>query len=381
MKYKHLMLLFPIGLSFACSATTGSDAQSENPAHNTPNGSKPQPSKGGEVQIQGSSLFQGAGSSGAGEPLGAEIPPSTGHDCVPVGISITNPGDGPAEVRCFFDEADDDTLAATLERRLEIINDARWVHLRLTFNPAFVDNSYGETAIGWGGDTDEADEPPAPAAPPGPDGKEPKPKKPKKPKGGHTFKDLVGSDHAEFQLFDANGELAVQFKLDYIEPTDATPSGYASAGVTGGDGKMIVGEADWILGATSSLDRNLNGCGLGDYTVDSPATDEFYTPNPDAPAWDFRVVYEVWVAEEAFGDSGFGDARIEYVHASPSKQKDATMVVVPGECPELPPVETPDAAVPPPETTEPEEPETTEPEPSSPDAGTDPVIPPPQVLR
>lgn len=372
MKYKHLMLLAPIGLSFACSATTGTDAQSDNPAH-TPNNSKPS-SGGGEVQVQGASLFQGAGSSGAGEPLGAEIPPSTGHDCVPTGISIANPGSGPAELRCFFDEADDDTLAATLERRLEIVNDERWVHLRLTFNPAFVDNSYGETAIGWGGDTDDTAEPADPMPPA--DGK--KPPKAKKRKGGHTFKDLVGSDHAEFQLFNADGALSVQFKLDYIEPTDSTPSGYASAGVTGGDGKMIVGEADWILGASSSLDRNLNGCGLGDYVVDSPATDDAYTPNPDAPAWDFRVVYEVWVAEQAFGNSGFGDARIEYVHASPSKEKDSTMVVVPGDCPELPPVDGPDAAVPPPATTEPDEPAT-----PSLDAGTDaaPPLLPPQAPR
>src|SRR5690606_13171862 len=137
------------------------------------------------------------------------------------------------------------------------VNDERWIHLRLTFNPDFVDNSYGETAIGWGDANVEAAEPPAP------DTKE-KPKS-KKGKTGHTFKDLVGSDHAEFQLFDTNGALKVHFKLDYIEASTETDSGYACSGVSGGDGKMIVGDADWIMGATSSLDRNLNGCGLGDY--------------------------------------------------------------------------------------------------------------------
>jgi hypothetical protein len=39
------------------------------------------------------------------------------------------------------------------------------------------------------------------------------------------------------------------------------------------------------------------GCGLSDFTVDSPATDEIYTPNPDALEWDYRVSYEVWVAQ------------------------------------------------------------------------------------
>src|SRR5690606_31659593 len=129
---------------------------------------------------------------------------------------------------------------------------------------------------------------------------------------------------------------------------------------SGGDGKMIVGDADWIMGATSSLDRNLNGCGLGDYVVDSPATDDAYTPNPDAPTWDYRVVYEVWVAEKPFGVDGFGDARIEYVHASPSKADGNTLIVVPGPCPtpiDVPPpdVERPDAGVPPDTSTPPPE--------------------------
>lgn len=364
MNYGRWLALLP--LSVACSSTTPQDSKNVAPE--------------GAIQLQGSSLFSGSGTSGAGEPLGAEIPPSTAHDCVPVGVGDAVPEAGPAQVTCFFDSnATDDALAATIERRLEIVNDERWIHLRLTFNPGFVDNSYGETAIGW--NKDEA-EPAAPApepAPPGPDGdpnKKPKPK-PKKGKGGHTFKDLVGSDHAEFQLFDTNGELKMQFKLDYISESDAFDSGYFCGGVTAGEGKMIVGDADWVLGATSSLDRNLNGCGLSQYTVDSPATDEFYTPNPEAPEWDFRVVYEVWVAEEPFGRDGFGDARIEYVHASPSKYPKDTLIVEPGPCPtpDVPPpgsTPAPDTSVPPPDTSVPP-PATTEPEPEEADGGVNPT--------
>jgi hypothetical protein len=266
---------------------------------------------------------------------------------------------------CFFDSSDQAALSATIERRLEIVDDERWIHLRLTFNPNFVDNSYGETAIGW----DSPEEDPAQLAPEPPTtpGAEPdKAPKPKKPKGGHTFKDLVGSDHAEFQLFDTSGVLTMQFKLDYISESSEVTSGYSCGGVTDGEGKMLVGDSAWILGATSSLDRNLNGCGLSQYLVDSPLTDELYTPNPDAPAWDFRVVYEVWVAEAPFGADGFGDALIEYVHASPSKHEGNTQIVVPGPCPmpDVPPsnptpdTSTPPASTPTPETTEPDVPPT-----------------------
>jgi hypothetical protein len=414
MTYRNWLVLFPIGLGLACSSTTPPEVNNSKPHANgvTPSGDEAndvdpnQPaSNGPEIQTQGSSLFRGAGTSGAGEALGAEIPPSTAHDCVPVGISAAHPGNGPAEVTCFFDEDDADALSATIERRLEIIDDERWIHLRLTFNPDFVDNSYGETAIGWGEATDPTAqeplppdpmaEPPAPpdplaqdaAAPVPPDPGANKPNKPPKPKkGGHTFKDLVGSDHAEFQLFNTSGDLTMQFKLDYIEESTETASGYACAGVTGGDGKMIIGDADWIMGATSSFDRNLNGCGWGDYLVDSPATDDAYTPNPDAPTWDFRVVYEVWVAEAPFGVDGFGEARIEYVHASPSKDDDDTLIVVPGECPDVPPpvTTTPDAGSPPPIASYPDEPsypdQSSAPAPVG-DAGSDEPVTPRPITR
>lgn len=350
MTNRQLLTFFPLGLLVACSSTTASRAD--------------EATASGELRNQGSSLFQGAGTSGAGEPLGAEIPPSTAHDCVPVGISTAVPGAGPAQLTCYYDASVDPTSpSATIERRLEIVDDRRWIHLRLTFDPSFVDNSYGENAIGWG----DAEEAMAVAPPPG--GEPQKQAKPKKAKGGHTFKDLVGSDHAEFQLFDKGGDLKMQFKVDYISESSDVSVGYACLGVTGGEGKMIVGDPEWVLGATSSLDRNLNGCGLTDYLVDSPATDSSYTPNPEAPAWDYRVVYEVWVAEEPFGVDGFGDALIEYVHASPSKADGDTLIVVPGPCPPPPDVPPPGSTPPPDDTVPP--PSTTDIPTSEPDAGAD----------
>ena len=86
------------------------------------------------------------------------------------------------------------------------------------------------------------------------------------------------------------------------------------------------------VAATTSLDRDLNACGYGAYLEDPPETDESYTPNSEAPNWDYRVVYDVWVSASAFGAAGFGDATISYVHASPSKYPSDTVTVTPGPC-------------------------------------------------
>jgi hypothetical protein len=149
--------------------------------------------------------------------------------------------------------------------------------------------------------------------------------------GGHTFNDLVGSDHAEFDLSDATGATALSFDLDYISSDASALSGYATLGVGGGDGKMLSGDASAIAYASTSLDRDLNACGYSSYTTDSPATDSTYTPNAATPDWDYRVVYDVWVKASAFA-GGFGAATIPYVHASPAKLS-ATLPVTPGPCP------------------------------------------------
>jgi hypothetical protein len=87
-----------------------------------------------------------------------------------------------------------------------------------------------------------------------------------------------------------------------------------------------------VLAVATSLDRNLNGCGYCE-TQDSPATDESYAPNDTTPQWDYRMVYEVWIDADAFGDAGFGGLDIEYVHASPAKGSGDTVIVDPGPCP------------------------------------------------
>jgi len=189
---------------------------------------------------------------------------------------------------------------AVIEQELVQYNGVDAVHLRIVFDPAFVDNTYGTSAHGW--------------------------------MRNHNFKDLVGSDHAEVQMFDAAGGLTLEFDLDYISVDANAPCGYSCLGVDGGDGKMLVGDRAAILGWSSSLDRNLNERGYC-LTTDSPITDDNCTPDPAAPEWDFRVVYEVWVALSAFDPNSFGSAYMSFVHASPSKAADNTIDTVPGECP------------------------------------------------
>ena len=200
------------------------------------------------------------------------------------------------------------TPEATIEYLHEVAGGQDYYRFRITFDPSFVDNTYGANAIGWG-------------------------------TRGHTFNDLVGSDHAQLSLFDGSKTLISAFNLDYISQDTSAACGYSCLGVSGGEGAMLVGDAKYILAATTSLDRDLNGCGYcknaacnGDCTVDSPATDTKYTPNPLAPNWDDRVVYEVWVSADAFGSNGFGGASITFVHASPSKASSNTITVEPKPC-------------------------------------------------
>ena len=175
------------------------------------------------------------------------------------------------------------------------------VTIRTTFAKTFVDNTYGSNAIGWG-------------------------------TKGHKFGDLVGSDHLQLALYDANGTKKTEFSLDYISATNTASSGYATLGVSGGEGKMISGSASDIVGVKTSISEDLNTYNYV-LTTNSPATDTSYTPNPTYPNWIYDVWYEVTVKQSVFGTAGFGYPRITEVHASPSKTGNNTEVVVPGPCP------------------------------------------------
>jgi hypothetical protein len=256
--------------------------------------------------------------SGSGfRPLTTGCGPETAGDCT--GECEQSGGDPGVVIRppatlCFAGEGDltPDDPAVVIEQVIEEVNGLAYVHLRVTFDPAFTDNTYGEgSCCGW------------------------------PEKRGHRFSDLTGSDHTELLLTNGAGETTMNFKVDLITANADSPCGYGTLGVQGGDGSVILGDPADVLAVATSLDRNLNGCGYcespacgadGDCTVSSPATDEGYTPNPETPDWDYRQVYELWVALDAFGDDGFGQAYVTYTHSSPSKGTD-TLQVEPTPCP------------------------------------------------
>lgn len=173
------------------------------------------------------------------------------------------------------------------------------VNIRVTYSKNFVDNTYGTNAVGW--------------------------------PNGHTFNNLVGSDQLRLALYDRTNTKQLEFEVDYITASTGAPSGYDCLGVTGGEGGMIQGNVSDVLSATTSLDVNLNDLGYV-LTVNSPATDASYTPNPQYPGWIYDVWYEVEVKLSAFGPSGYGKVSFLSLHASPSKTGNNTEPVTEGDC-------------------------------------------------
>ena len=244
------------------------------------------------------------GSSGGGDSdagpgdtdAGAEVYHPPFENCA--GASEQPPLEDPV---CLVDPAapPESPPQSVIEHEITEYEGTPAVHISITLNPEFADNTYGTTAVGW---------------------------------NRHNFRDLVGSDHVSMIALSATDEIVFDVDIDYISADTSAPCGNRSLGVTGGEGEVRVGDPGAILFATTSIDRNLNERGYC-LTTDSPASDENCTPNPDAPNWDFRVVYEIWFALSAFEPNGFGSAFMTEVHASPSKAGTNTIVVEPGECP------------------------------------------------
>jgi hypothetical protein len=166
------------------------------------------------------------------------------------------------------------------------------------FSKNLVDNTYGTGAIGWG-------------------------------TKGHKFDDLVKSDYLQLALYDSIGALKMEFQVDYIDRI-TLPPGYKTLGVSGGDGKMLIGNASDVAGVRTSLSENLNTFGYG-LTLNSPATDANYTPNAQYPNWIYDVWYEVTVRNSAF-PAGFSHPLIRLVSADPSKTGNNIEWLTPGPC-------------------------------------------------
>ncbi len=97
--------------------------------------------------------FPGAGSAGQSQLLLAGFTPNA---CGVAGPTANFDGGsmqvaGPDQITCYYSSVSPGTPMAFLEQVLETAEGQGLVHVRLTMNPAFVDNTYGSTAIGWGG--------------------------------------------------------------------------------------------------------------------------------------------------------------------------------------------------------------------------------------
>ena len=272
--------------------------------------------------------FIGGGPSS--RPLTTGCAPTTASQC---GGTCEMSGGTPVAVLappatiCYAGDGDltPDDPSGVVEQVIETINGKTYLHLRVTFDPRFVDNTYGVNASsGWLNKVM--------AAPKGGMGGKAPPKGGMAAKAAHTFDDLVGSDHVELVLVDLKGNTVLDFDVDYVSQKKDAPCGYGTLGVSGGEGKMLKGDASAIVNVATSIDRNLNGCGYC-LTTDSPATDDNFTPDASAPNWDYRVVYEVWVDFSVFKGQGFGGAFIPSVHASPSMASTNTIDVDPTPCP------------------------------------------------
>jgi hypothetical protein len=187
-----------------------------------------------------------------------------------------------------------------------VSNDA--FDLEVTFNPHFVDNTYGsEGHVGWN------------------------------PKRPHTFKDLYHSDHVQIAVVNGDGDTVFHGRLDLLSQTSLVSSGYACLGPFGGDGVIYKGDPSMIISFGSSLDDNWNYYGYRD-TVNSPVTDSTYKVNPQYPFFQYYTIYRITFNPEIFGPSGYGEVHMTSVHASPSKDGSGTITVVekPGPTPGSP---------------------------------------------
>ncbi|MDG2247180.1 MAG: hypothetical protein P8L71_12575, partial [Flavobacteriales bacterium] len=201
------------------------------------------------------------------------------------------------DVLCFESSNGDDDVSAQMS--IDIEEGPNTITLRTIYAKTFCDNTYGDNTIGW--------------------------------PGNHSFGNLRGSDKLELALYNENGDLSLQFELDYIDDEGQGPSGYGTGGVSEGDGDMIVGNEAYILDVKTSLSENFNTYGYV-LTENSPATDADYTSNPDYPNWIYEVWYEVTIDLDAFGNSGFGYPEITDFHASPSKTGNNSEPVEFSEC-------------------------------------------------
>lgn len=161
---------------------------------------------------------------------------------------------------------------------------------------SLVDNSYGNNAIGW-------------------------------VSKDHKFKNLTGSDRAQFKFTDNQGNTMLDITLDYLEGTDTYVDKHGKtkvdrnappyvSGLTGRDKSGVaVGDESDVLDSATSLEYN--------YDTFGSSYPGCFGKDSDSPLlaedWVFDVIYEFKIDGDVFGNNGFGGVTIPIVHDSPNK--------------------------------------------------------------
>lgn len=174
--------------------------------------------------------------------------------------------------------------------------ESRDIYAALKLPVTLVDNSYGDNSIGWGDDAAS--------------GKH------------HNFKDLTGSDGAEFELFNNHGESVLHFEIDYFSEGHGGYFSEISGADEGKKGKKDdddLANLEFVTDFATSMDYNFNTLNLA-LTENSPAADlEYNVLNSTQRHWVFEAIYEVKIDGDVFGDNEFGWMNVPIVHASPNK--------------------------------------------------------------
>jgi|GEM_PF-3069764 len=128
----------------------------------------------------------------------------------------------------------------------------------------------------------------------------------------NNFANHLGSDSAEFQFTDGDGNVVLDFNADYVSQSKQYPSGYGTAGVKGGAGQVYFGNPSNIVSVDTTLTDTLN------------QSSKYYgnttnSPSPVDHTWNSVNGYTVVINGAAFGRNGFGQCNIKTVQNSQCK--------------------------------------------------------------
>ena len=177
--------------------------------------------------------------------------------------------------------------------------DSEYIWIAWILNPFYLDNTYGNGTV-------------------------PQYKNPNGHPTSHTFEDLNESDMQEIKLYDNNNNLVFHARMDIIHTLQSAPSGYGVPPWGSGESQVFYGDSSYVEYNTS-LAFNVNYYyNTPPYNVltDSPTLgDQNYTLYPGYELWEHRIIYELQVNRNLFGEHNIKVSETEFpdLHASPNK--------------------------------------------------------------